>query len=213
MVKKTPVVQIESIRPAIEESERFLQWVMENRGMDIPDKPITITVQTRGKRAHLCGWFSREQWSTREGTMCHELGIAAEHLQGEVIPDILHILTHEAVHFWMDHAGVKGVSAGGRHNKTFKEYAEIVGLQVDDADKVKGFAFTHMTDELHKVIETEFQPEYTKFNLFRVVKPTTPKESKMKKWSCECEPPINLRVAKEIDVTCNVCEQKFEKQE
>jgi len=211
-VPKTTEIPIESIAPAIREAERFLQWVMLNRGMDIPDQKVTITIQTRGKRTNLCGWFSNKQWSTREGDTVHELTIAAEHLQGEV-HEVLETLTHEAVHYWCEFMGIKDCSDSGRHNKRFQEKALLVGLTCESNGDTKGFAYTGLTDELRDDIEKNFQPDHTAFNLFRVVKLKAKTPTKMKKWSCECEPPINLRVAKQIDVTCNLCATKFEKQE
>ena len=213
MPKKTSEVPIESITPAIKEAERYLQWVMLNRGMDVPDQKITLNIQTRGKRQSLCGWFSKHQWSTREGDMVHELTITAERLQGEVA-DILETLTHEAVHFWCEFMGLKDCSDSGRHNKhTFYEKALLVGLNCESNGDTKGYAYTSLTDELRDDIEKNFQPDHTAFNLFRVVKLKEKKPNKMKKWSCECEPPINLRVAKELDATCNVCVSRFELQE
>lgn len=212
-MKTSGIVPIESIAPAIMEAERFLQWVMTYRGMDIPDQKVTINIQTRGKRATLCGWFSNNQWGTREGDSVHEITIAAERLQGEV-HEILETLTHEAVHYWCQFMGLQDCSDSGRHNKrVFYEKALVVGLDCESHNDPKGFAYTSLTDELRDDIEKNFRPDHTAFNLFRIVKMKDKTPTKMKKWSCECDPPINLRVAKEIDVTCNVCVSRFERQD
>ncbi len=213
-MSKAPVIPIESITPAIIEAERFLQWVMNARGMDIPDQKVTLNIQTRGKRQKLCGWFSNLQWSTREGDMVHEITITAERLQGEVA-DILETLAHEAVHYWCAYMGLTDVSESGRHNKhTFYEKALVVGLNCKSIGDTKGYAYTSLTDEFRQDIEDNFQPDHTAFDLFRVVKTKEKKPTKMKKWSCTgCTPIVNVRVAKDFDARCNTCQTNFELQE
>lgn len=210
---KTPDLKIESLAPAITEAERFLRWVMLEQGMDIPENAVTLTIQTRGKQARLCGWFSPDQWSTREGDSVHEITISAERLEGKVVEEILETLTHEAVHYWQaDLPNENGVSKSGRHNKHFKERAEQVGLTVADPFDSRGFAYTEMGEALRQKIEDDFKPDYTAFNLFRLVKPRTSKVTKTTPYICRCDKGVTVRVAngKTFDATCNECGEGFE---
>ena len=202
---------LHTIRSALAELERFGNWFMA-RKCDIPDVKVVVNVQTRGRRIKLCGMYTPDQWSTREGEKVHEIMIAAEHLKDDVY-SILGTMAHECVHYWMNHLDIKGTAKSGRHNKNFKEYAETAELTVDDPTDRLGYAYTTITDDLRHAIEHDFQPDLTAFDLFRAIAPPkTTRENPNKKWSCNCTPPVNIRAAVHVDAICQECSEYFEVQ-
>ena len=122
---------IDSIRPAIAELERLVEWAYARYGGERPDgcSPVVVLVQTRGAKKKACGWFWAERWSTREGALRHELTLTAEQLSRPV-PEILATTIHEVVHFFARDNGIQDVSQGGRHNGEFREVAQDFGLIV-----------------------------------------------------------------------------------
>lgn len=202
-----PIKHLESLQPAMAELERALNWVAQ----DIDDIPYHLVpvIQTKGRKSKCAGWYSPDQWSTREGELVHEITFCAEELNGDPV-DIVVVARHEIVHFWCNFLGLKDVSTGGRHNKVFKEYAEILGMDVAKPYDSYGYGYTTPTDELRKRIEKEFQPDVAAFNLFRLVKPSTNKPVKTNAWICDCDK-LTLRIPakQELDATCHKCDTKF----
>jgi len=198
-------MKIESLQPAMAELERALQWASKPTGIN--GNHVVPTLQTRGRKVTCTGWFDVNRWSTREGQLCHEINFSAETLNRDPI-DIIATAVHETVHLWCHSLKLKDVSSGGRHNKIFKEYAELLGLLVEKPHDSRGYAYTSPGEELAKRIESEFQPDIAAFNLFRLV--DVPKEkapTKMKKWMCGC---TTIRCATKVVAGCDECGEKFE---
>lgn len=206
-----PIKDLVSLRPALEELERALTWAAHEVD-DIPFKLVPV-IQTHGKKARCAGWFSENQWSTREGELVHEITFAAEMLDRDPI-DIVATAVHEVVHFWCNHLELKDTSTGGRHNKVFKEYAGILGLDCAQPYDSYGFGYTTPTAELRERIEKEFQPDVAALNLFRIVKPRTTKTVKTNAWICKCAG-LTLRIPaqQKLDATCHKCKSKFKPKE
>jgi len=203
-------IPYESITPLISELERFGQWFMSQK-CDIPTTRLTVNIQTRGRRTGLCGWFKENAWSTKEGEKVHEIILTAEALQRDTYA-ALETMAHECVHYWNNFIGIKDCSKSGSHNARFKESAETAGLHVsEERDKRHGWNDTSLPDDLRKSIDDDFQVDHTAFNLFREVVLPAPKPTKQKLWECQC--PVKVRVAIELDAHCNVCDYDFEKQE
>ena len=144
--------------------------------------------------------------------MVAEITITAELLNRDPV-DIIATIMHEVVHVWQHFLGLKGVSTGGRHNKLFAEYAEIVGLKVmRPAVDSYGLGYTEPSVELRKRIVEEFQPDLVAFNLFRLIKTKETKKVTTNAWVCGCEG-ITARIPakKVMDSTCHVCDTKWTK--
>ena len=197
---------VQSLRPAMAELERALTWAAE--GTDTLKTPIVPTIQTKGKKTSCVGWFLPDSWSTREGTICHEINFCAEHLNRDP-QAIVATAIHEVTHVWCHQMGVKDVSKGGRHNKKFKEYAEILGLECAPPLDSKGYAYTTPTAELEKRITKEFKPDVSALNLFKLAsagrRPTA--ATKMRKYSCDC---TTVRCATDLKAECEACGTAFE---
>lgn len=202
-----PIKHMESLQPAMAELERAVAWAAREVD-DIPFHVVPV-IQTRGRKSKCAGWFSVDQWSTREGENVHEITFCAEQLDQDPV-DIVGIAIHEVVHLWCHFMKVKDVSTGGRHNKEFKEHAEISGLEVHKPYDSYGYGYTTVGDDLRKRIEKEFKPDVAAFNLFRLVKPSTTKPVKTNAWICECDK-LTLRIPAQqtLDATCNKCKTKF----
>ena len=202
-----PIKHMETLRPALEELERALVWAGQTID-DIPFKLVPV-IQTKGRKSKCAGWYSADQWSTREGEDVHEITFCAEELNQDPVT-IVSIAVHEVVHFWCNFMDLKDVSTGGRHNKTFKEYAEILGLECAKPYDSYGHGYTTPSDQLRESIEKEFQPDVAAFNLFRLVKLSTAPKVKTNAWICDCEG-LTLRIpAKQtLDATCHKCDAKF----
>ncbi len=203
-----PIKNQESIVPALDELARAVAWCSDTID-EIPFK-VVVVIQTQGRSARCAGWFSHDQWSTREGEMVAEITITAELLNRDPV-DIIATIMHEIVHVWQHFLGLKGVSTGGRHNRVFVEYAEIVGLEVQrPAVDSYGLGYTRPSEELRERIEDEFQPDVAAFNLFRLIKTKETKKVTTNAYWCSCQG-LTLRIpAKQtLDATCHVCDVKF----
>ena len=67
---------------------------------------------------------------------------------------------------------------------------------------------------LKEKIEKEFKPDITAFNLFRLIPAVKEKKkAKSMKWTCKCETPYVIRSNVDVDVTCNICHNLFDKEE
>ncbi len=207
-----PLKNIESLTPALDELARALEWVSQDID-DIPFKVVPV-IQSQGKRARCTGWFSKDQWSTREGELVAEINFTAEMLNRDPV-DIIATARHEIVHMWCDFLQLKDTSTGGRHNKVFAEYAEILGLVVQrPAVDSYGLGYTEPGEELRERIEKEFQPDVAAFNLFRLIKLKPKSDTKTNAYWCACKGmTVRIPAKQELQGECHVCGVTFLKKE
>jgi len=198
-------LDIRSLQPTMVELERILQW--SATGVGFTTQRVVPTIQTRGKQARCGGWFAPERWSTREGQVCHEINFTAEVLK-ESAEAITALAVHEIVHLWCHTLGIKDVSKSGRHNKNFREYAEIAGLVCAKPTDTYGYGYTTAGEELAERIGKDCKPDVALFNLFRI--PVEPSERKPKeqtyKFRCGC---TEIRAKEGFAATCNNCRTPF----
>ena len=212
MTKNT--IDLESLRPALAEIERAIAWAYEKYAGDYLGKPVTVVIQTGGlMRKNCIGRFWSDQWSTREGDSVHEIAVSSFHLKADVL-EIIHTAIHETVHLMNHEIDVKDCASNGRHNKKFKEAAEIFGLECADPANTPasiGYGRTSLTDDLRGDIEKAFKPDYDAFRIFRNGLPVKPKkEPKRNSWACECTT-VLLAAKQELDATCEKCHNLFER--
>ena len=91
--------------------------------------------------------------------------------------EILQVLTHEMVHLYNLVNGVNDMTGKAKHNKRFYKKAKEVGLEAEFDSKV-GYGYTVATPELKQYFNDEVKVDISKFNMFRYVPPTPPKEKK-----------------------------------
>lgn len=204
----TTDIEIESLRPALAEIERFIEWM--NGDMTITAKVVPVISKGYKKNAAAC--FSESAWATREGEEVHELMLAAEGLKREPT-EILESVVHEMVHLFAHTRGIKDCATSGRHNKRFQTLAKDYGLVCEKVEG-RGFAQTSLGNVLAERIKKEFKPDVAAFNLFRLIPPVKEKKKSVSiKWMCKCEKPYIIRSNVEVSATCNICNNFFEKEE
>lgn len=133
-----------------------------------------------------------------------EVAINRRHLHAREPWNVLGTLLHELIHAWQELYGKPGKH--NYHNREFRENARPYGLVIDQRGHTQyapGSPFFRLLEE-HGVEFPKVPPvEY-------VVRG----DSKLKKWSCRCDPPINVRVAvPHFYAQCLWCGQVFQKQD
>ena len=207
----SPLV-IESQAPIINELERCAVWAYRKFGgqrTDLP--PVTVSIQTRGKKHTLCGTFKADGFRTMEGEPVHEIIITAERLFEDPY-DVLETVIHETVHLFNHDVGEKDCSKGGRHNQEFANMALQFGLEVAVPTDSKGHAYTSLSEPLRASLEKDFTPDLSVFRIFKEtlpIKEPIPRVKKQRPWVCGC--PITLQVATgvELQAACQQCDGQF----
>jgi len=190
----------DSLIPIIKELERVYDLIAERYQFKAL-RPI-ITIQSKGRQAAY-GWHWSDKWSNGKDNLS-EINICAEELDKHPVETLIHEMCH--YHNAVDK--IADCNSSQYHNKHFKERAENYGLNVKRAGRF-GWAMTSVSDKLIPVLE-EMKINYDVFKLIRKQSIRIKAETKMKKWTCSC---MNIRCAVELDATCNLCKQIFEKEE
>jgi hypothetical protein len=188
---------IASLIPTYEELERAMHWAddliaeatqMHNLDAPVDDIRAVPVVLSKGQRSRCTAWFSDPKtnafgWQSRDGEVLQEIAFCAEDLQRPA-SDLVATVIHEKVHKWCAALGLKDCSKRGRHNKTFKKFAEYLGLDVAVATDSYGFGYTSPSTELNTRIDEEFCPDITKIDLHRTVRIGAGKKKKEHPWRC-----------------------------
>jgi hypothetical protein len=135
---------------------------------------------------------------------------------------------HNTVHVNQDVYKAKGQ---WYHTQTFRDGIKQWGIEVDKAGDAVYLDIHVFNDTLDKIGQSAYRSdvldfdsvEATNFSLnsnnpqptiTKVKAPGTKNKStvKMKKWSCSCNPPINVRCAVNLLAYCTVCLSDFELQ-
>ncbi len=111
---------------------------------------------------------------------------------------ILRTHCHELIHLWQHYAGTPGKR--NYHNAEFRAKAQACGLIVSPQGCTTGHteAFTNVLAK-HGV---ELVPLAAELRLYGA----SPREQKLKKWSCGC---TNVRCATTLTAVCVTCQQTF----
>lgn len=114
-----------------------------------------------------------------------EIALNRRYLRSRDPWQLLGTLLHELIHAWQEIHGKPGKN--NYHNKQFRQKAREYGLVIDTRGR------------------TQYEPDSLFFKLLATHDVKTPPippvqyvlrgQSKLKKWSCRCKPPINVRVA------------------
>lgn len=165
-----------------------------------------ITIQTMGRKRNTLGWFCSDKWTdTWEGRMKAEINICAECLDRPIL-EVLHTLTHEMVHYSNNLDKINDCSSNQYHNARFAERCRAVGLIPEKG--YRGWSTTTISPDLMERLRSiEIDEEV--FTLFRGKPEREKLPTKLKKWRCSC---TNVRVAVDLDATCNRCGGLFVKQ-
>lgn len=192
-----------SLKPAVQELERFYQFMNKKFKLNLPDK-VVITIQNRGRKNAL-GWFCTNIWDNHKDKGLNEINICAEAL----LQNPYETLAHETAHYL--ELLLRGkLSRNNYHTKTFKEFAEKLLLEVKHYPGL-GWAFTKPTKEFNAMLE-EFKANKESFEVVRSsLNHKMKAPTKMKKWFCSCG--CNVRCAVELNAICTRCNTLFLKEE
>jgi predicted SprT family Zn-dependent metalloprotease len=134
-----------------------------------------------------------------------EIAINDRYLGSREPWQMLGTLLHELLHAWQQEHGTP--SARNHHNREFRDKALELGLVID-ARGVTGYAADSSFKDLLRQAGVHVPPDE--------IKPSTRDgkgSSKLVKWSCQCTPPVNVRVAvADFKAMCLKCGAKFVKQ-
>ena len=203
-------IEIATLRPAIIELERAMDWASQR--LDGGNLKIVPVIQTKGRMGNCAGWFQSDAWSTREGESVAEISMVAEALDRDPVT-ILATILHEVCPAHNSAHGITDCAANQRHNKAFASTAEQIGLTVAPPTDWRGFAYTSISEDFRIEIEKDFKPDYTAWNLFRRggSKSSRRATPKTVPWECGCD--YKVRVATGIDLyaICQTCDEYFER--
>jgi hypothetical protein len=135
-------------------------------------------------------------------------------LRGEIALNALHLrrepwrivgtLAHELVHAWQD---LHGRPSHNHHNREFRDKAASFGLIVDRRG-VTCYPPDSPFMALLRRHGVDMPADLPPVPTHRVV--AGQGRSKLGKWSCRCDPPVNLRVGREtVNVLCLDCGSQF----
>lgn len=190
-----------SIIPVIKELERIYDELAPKLNFKMT-RPI-ITIQTRGSRKLLLGWYGADRWLQNKKEI-GEINICAEELNGNPVET----LVHEIVHYSNNCEKKSDCNSQQYHNKIFKEKAESYGLNVKN-DGRHGWSETSISEKLQKILDL-IKVDKEVFKLYRKSYISTSAPTKMKKYRCEC---TIVRCATDLQATCNKCKKPFEEQD
>lgn len=203
---QTQGLQIESLRPALAEIERMIEYFRQD--MAFHDIRITPVIQTQGQRK-CYGHFTTDQiWEASDGKRSHEIQISAEHLARPAM-DIAATVRHELIHAKNWECGLKDCSNNGTyHNGKWKLSAEIYGLICGEKTASAGYGVTTFDAVYAAQVLGELHPEDAAFTLARQVlaKRKAKQRTAMIKWTCGC---TIIRAAVDVRATCDSCGKIF----
>ena len=116
--------------------------------------------------------------------------------------DVLGVLLHEMIHAILPHKAA--------HKGAFAKVCKLVGFEgKPTSTEVSKEIGDPLRIELEQILE--YLGEYPHHKIEPQLKDKK-QTTRLRLYQCQCEEPTKLRVAKDdLDVTCNVCETKFER--
>lgn len=206
MTTKTPT----NLQPALKELHKFYDKANEILfKKELP--PIVITMQSRGNRKGVLGWFvTKEIWDNGTDNI-YEINIVPEAMNRDYL-EILQTLLHEMVHVYCAIKGIKETSRGGSyHNKRFSDTAELFGLTYPEEkpDSRIGYSAVVLKAETVNMIKF-WSINKNAFTISRMDMGgagKAKKKSNIRKYVCGCG--VIIRASKEVNVGCLDCGTKF----
>lgn len=184
----------------IEQLERLFNRL--NKDLFNNELPLPIiTIQSRGKRQGVLGWFTtRKIWENGNGGR-YEINIVAESLNRPYI-EIAETMLHEMCHLYNKEHDIQDCSRGGTyHNNNFKKTAEEHMLIVEKSAKY-GHAHTKPSEDFEKLFSKYYQYEFS----FRLTQEKENKTKSKQSYRHICEHCGNIaRTTKVIKLICGEC--------
>ena len=203
-----------SIKPSIEESERFIQFLNDkfNLNLNLNDLIVMIHETKANTRGYFkpCCWKDSE--SNKDITFKQQQKSNLTLSSYELKKEPYMVLTHELAHFINFKNGIQDTTKNGYHNKHFKAQAEQLLLTIAERDARKGYTFTTESNEFKEMLLTEFKPSKTAFKIFQEPTIKTRKQkSRMLLYVCNCNSKIRTarNINKPLKAVCEYCESEF----
>ena len=136
--------------------------------------------------------------------LCDEIAINQTYISDQSYWELLGTLLHELLHAEQEHFGKPG--RHNYHNKAFRDRASALGLIIDSRGHQqyapKPSPFFDVLDKYGVQAPAVSEP---------IVKAAMPGKSKLKLWTCECQPnPVRVRVAvRDFQAVCLKCNCRF----
>ena len=203
---------------------------------DVPEVVLLPAPAQHGK-LNVLGHFAPLRWNAKHaaGQLMHEVVVVAEHLDRNAA-EIVETLLHEAGHAICEARNVIHCSATSQyHNRNFRDAAVELGLDVMQVANY-GFAFTTLPaatadryadtiNALAAVLVHRRKPSALSVavppgsNTGTITKgdkeedAPAPPTGRLRKATCECDPPFIIRVAKttmdNTTIRCDRCRKPF----
>lgn len=206
MENKNSCLNNNSLIPAIEESEKFIKFLI-NR-FNIKDiKPYIVVINKTSKNA--LGTFSNPETQQHFINTKDELNTITLNTLHLKTCNPYEVLAHELAHYINYIKGIKDTSSNQYHNKEFKRQAEALLLSTT-RDK-KGYS-TSDNKVFNKMVKEEFKSNPSVFNVFQAQKDKSKVGSRLKLYICSCG--VKVRVASEdFKAKCLRCDSEFKRVE
>lgn len=197
------ITKEEEMKPSIEMSEAYLKafdWLNDRLFDGTLSRPMLCISRNS---SIIGGYFSDGKWHNEQGVKVHEIAINSNHMDGEDIVKLMHILVHEMVHQWQYEFGKP--TRSGYHNKQWIEKAVGLGLNGvnDKGEKNKPGQAVKTDLRSGGLAESAIAdlPEDAIFPWMTVnlESPDPPKPG------APAQPPVEKRSGKRNKYTCPVC--------
>ena len=200
---KTSCLNDNSLIPALNESERFIKFLIKRFNIENL-KPYIVVINKTTKSA--LGTFANTETKQHFINTTAELNTITLNTFYLKTCNPYEVLTHELAHFINYCKGVKDCSANQYHNKHFKTQAEVLLLTTEKGKK--GYSTTE-NEVFNKMVNNEFKSNKEVFNVFQSQRDKKEKVgSRLRLYTCSCG--IKVRVAKDdFKAVCLECNKEF----
>ena len=182
------------------------------------DVPAAILVvasgSKKGSNSLTLGHYAEGRWATKRGKKptTPEVLISGEGFQRSGV-EVLGTLLHEAAHGMAATRGVKDTSRGGRyHNQIFKQYAEELGLTVEQ-DGTRGWSYTEVPPATQKRWKETIKNLNKAIKTFRFAEGSGKKKSSNRQLLAVCKCGTKIRLSRaayeKADIVCLACSYPF----
>lgn len=203
MIDKTCCLNNNSLIPALEECEDFIDFLNKKFNLNLP--PNYLITINKTKKSTL-GFFMPKEHSERYTNTTQDLNninLNTLHLKTS---SPYECLAHELAHFLNYIEKIKDCTSNQYHNKHFKKKAESLFLLVEKTNK--GYSQTTGTEEFKELLK-EFNPNTNAFNIFQNQKKKKKVGSRLKLYVCSCG--VKVRCAINLNALCLDCNSEFKK--
>lgn len=90
------------------------------------DNKLPNVIFTTQRKKGVMGYFSKNRWASKDGSICHEIAINPTYIAHSTILELFQTLVHESCHLYQEHYGTP--SRNAYHNKEFAFIMRSRGL-------------------------------------------------------------------------------------